>query len=330
MLWMAINEFPIEERFKSENLFLLGVWCHPDKQPPNAVLAPFVHQMVAFNSTQPVFVEIDGILRCVSSVVMALVTDLPARAKSTKFLQFNGEFGCPKCEQQGICIHGHYYFPFVEESLRPLRNMSEIMEWYSNFSQIVSKRSNKRPNGAHRNHWKGVKGFSVLSLLPDFDLVKDTTLEVLHQFYLGICPDLLQNLKERKGIDFKYWAEIMQGMKFPVEFTNYKMDLLSTKKWGAIEWKYFLSYIFIPLFHCGNIPREDFELWAKLVVVNWCSCASELDESDLPKLAELCDDLVKQYQHIYHQDLRVKMNFHILQHLVDDIDRFGLMWTHSA
>lgn len=326
LLWGCINELPISERFKSENLILLGIWCHPIP-PPNCAIAPFVHQLRHLRQTI-VPVEIDGNVKSAQCTVMAFITDFVARAKVTKIMQYNGRYGCPKCLHLGQLLNSTNYYPCIDPHLRPLRTHDWVLHVYENFASLVSEETVSPSKKLF--HYKGIKGFSVLSLIPDFDLILDVCLEFQHQLYINICSNLY-DLTIAKKCDQKYLNKVLGFMKIPREFKTWNLDLDYVHKWSAIDHRYFLTYYWIPLMHQApkSLPDSHWNLWTDLIFVNWCLSGKVVSK----ELIALMETKINRFQQLYQEHFgvaKMTINIHSLLHVRRDIERFGLAWTHSA
>ncbi len=326
LLWGCINELPISERFKSENLVLLGVWCHPF-QPSNCVIAPFVHQLRWLQQTIVPVVVGDSV-KAAQCSLMAFITDFVCRAKVTKIMQFNGCFGCPKCLQKGEQVDITNYYPFVASHLRPLRTHDWMLNVYDNFENLVSAAQIAPTKKLY--HFKGVKGFSVLSLIPNFDVIEDVCLEFQHQLYINICSNLY-NLTIAKFCNKQYLNKVLAYMKIPREFKTWNLDLDFVHKWSAIDWRYFLTYYWTPVMHQSpkDLSDSHWKLWTTLIYINWCVSGKYISNDLLHKLDDRVEEFVKEYEAQFGLS-KMTINIHTLLHIPRDIQRFGMGWTHSA
>ena len=109
---------------------------------------------------------------------------MPAKALVLNFDQFNGRFGCLKCEQPGQTVktgeRGHVHaFPFQEADPKgPPRTHKGFVD--------NAKLAYDSKSIAH-----GVKGPTCLSRLKNYDLVLGTGIDYMHSVLLGVMRLLM-------------------------------------------------------------------------------------------------------------------------------------------
>ena len=106
-------------------------------------------------------------------------------------MQYNGEYGYWKCLQSGQTVktgpHGHARaFPFNNADPKgPLRTNDLTLEHAKEAVQ-------EQLAGKTRCAVKGVKGFSLLSILRHHDIVRGTAIDYMHGVLLGVRKLLLK------------------------------------------------------------------------------------------------------------------------------------------
>ena len=63
--------------------------------------------------------------------VLCATLDLPAKAKVLNFVQYNGQFGCSVCKEEGMVVkvgRGSTHVYTCSQPLAPLRNHKECYE----------------------------------------------------------------------------------------------------------------------------------------------------------------------------------------------------------
>ena len=117
-------------------------------------------------------------------LTIAGTCDLPAKALVLNSVQFNGRFGCLKCEQPGQTVktgeRGHVHaFPFQEADPKgPPRTHKGFVD-------------NAKLAYDSKSIVHGVKGPTCLSRLKNDDLVLGTGIDYMHSVLLGVMPLLM-------------------------------------------------------------------------------------------------------------------------------------------
>lgn len=125
--------------------------------------------------------------------------DASARAEVQNIMYSNGEYGCFVCELQGKTCEvgsGHNTVFILDPENPPERRTMERMH-----SQA---RKCEQEKSAHE---MGVKGPSIVSLIPHFDISKGLLPDFLHVFFLGIFRTLLTLWFGSKNKDEDYYVK---------------------------------------------------------------------------------------------------------------------------
>lgn len=134
--------------------------------------------------------------------------DLPAKAIVLNCKQFNGEYGCSYCEDEGVpraTTHLHRNWPYSSCSVPRthrgiLANAREALHTKAPVSDIKILCTCIQKCACTRNmhmcilQVKGVKGASVLAAHPHFDLCRGMVIDVMHCVYLGVIAKTLMGL----------------------------------------------------------------------------------------------------------------------------------------
>jgi hypothetical protein len=319
-LWATINEIPIEDRFKSKNIFLLGVYFGTLKPNPNVFLAPLIHQILQIEKSPPT-VNIHGTLQPVVCTILTIIADLPARSSIMYMSQYNGKQGCTQCYQKGSFIERRMTFPYVKSERRRLRSCDHLRSILLQLESSTQKNVN------------GIKGFSVLQCIPHYDLFLDTSIEYMHCVFINTCKKLF--VLWLKGIggwkmDLNLLQPIIQTMKLPAHLSSFHVDITNWENFKAINWKYWLLYLNFPLFwNHQQLPSQLWNHWLRFLKIGvFLSCRS-LSKNKLQTFREECEQFVMDHTKIFGK-VHATINIHYFLHAAADIERFGLASSHSA
>ena len=98
-IYLTVQNLPRNERYKEENIILVGLLPGPSKPPLtiNSYLVPLVEELkTAWNSGIRVTVH-NGSEVTVRLALVCVACDIPASRKVCGFLGFNALLGCNKC-----------------------------------------------------------------------------------------------------------------------------------------------------------------------------------------------------------------------------------------
>ncbi len=166
----AINELP--PHLREKHILLHGLWFGTEKPAMNTFLKPFVEECKLLETRGLIF-ENDEQPRKVFAHILS--ADSPARAIVKNCKQFNGKHGCDWCEFAGETIDGGpptRYYPYRGP---PKMRTAEKQVKYGLQAIDVE------------DAVKGVKGPSVVGILPSFNQVQGKIPITFNVLYLYVC-----------------------------------------------------------------------------------------------------------------------------------------------
>ena len=95
----AVAELKPQDRFLRKNIFMTGLWSGPSK--PNVqyfLQAGFLDQYQKLQQQITFRDQVTGKITTFAVKVLALIADQPARAACVCVKQWNGSYGCGKCD----------------------------------------------------------------------------------------------------------------------------------------------------------------------------------------------------------------------------------------
>ena len=184
----------------------------------------------------------------------------------------------------------------------------------------------------------GVKGPSILSSLPNFDIAQGLVYDSLHGHDLGVSRQLgslwfdSSNSKQDWYIGQPSTITSIDNravcIKPPGNVTRMYRSLNQRAYWKGSEWKHFvISYgptvlknILKPAYY------RHFLLYSEACfILN----QTTITQDDLFRAGENLDSFVEQFQSLY--GLRnMSSNIHLLLHCVECVRRWGPLWAYSA
>lgn len=170
-----INELP--PHLRSHHILLTDLWFGRSKPKMNTFLEAFVSECKDFETSGFYFQE-ESNPRKVFALICS--SDSPARAMLRNCKQYNGKYGCDWCEHEGVTIIANRgpptrYYP--QRGAVPMRTSKSQAQY-----AVMAEHANEPV--------KGVKGLSVIDLLPTFNTVNGFTSEYMHSVCQGVVREL--------------------------------------------------------------------------------------------------------------------------------------------
>ncbi|XP_072047976.1 uncharacterized protein [Amphiura filiformis] len=323
----VINELPLRKRFSKKNVVLFGLWFGPSKPNMNCYLAPIVetlHEIYVkgFEVTMP-----NGEKSVCRVLALACTMDLPAMSAVKEVHQFNGSYGCGLCEHEGVLAQRK-------------RGKCRVYPYQGNIQIRTHQRIVDQGKAALQSGCKqtvyGVKGLSVVMLIPKCDMATHFLLDHMHGVCLGVVKRQMQCwfdslLKEKYCIKGNVDAlnEVFLRIKPPSDIRRPPQSLHRKVNFKASEYMYFLLFYGLHVLK-GCLPPLYFTHFAMLsrgvyLLMTDCVEMCDLDEAD-KLLAEWLKNLEK-----YYGPEQCTINAHnVGQHLVNSVRLGGPLYTHGC
>lgn len=220
-----------------QNVFMIGAFYGKSKPgDSNEYLQEFVDELKQITNEGIVYKD-----KVVKLKMHALICDAPAKAFVLKIRGHNGNNSCPRCIGQGIWskTHTRTYFPNLDSPLRT----------HNSFINLEDKTLHL--------------GRTILTEIPNFDLINDTPFDVMHVIYIGVVKKLISlwagSPKHNKSLPSNLISVLDDKLNFlrkniPVEFQrkpnkNSRIHpLRDLSRWKATELRQCLLYTGLVVF----------------------------------------------------------------------------------
>jgi len=322
-LLCAVNELPMSIR--NCNVMMHTLWFGRFKPCVSTFLQPFVSEIIMLYNNGFHFIHTATNVTHTFFVNATLcICDAPARAMVQNFTQFNGAFGCGFCTHPGQRIrkgHGNVQI-YPMDQWYPLR---------------TNKQSLKNATKATRmgKPIQGVKGASLLSLLPNFDIVQCLNVDYMHCVLLGVTRQFLNLWTESSSCGRPFYVKniaaldsILKSIKPPNEIRRLPRTLMDKKFWKASEFKSFLL-IYSPVLLMKTLPRQYYRHWLLLCNGIQLLLQEQVTEVMISTSRNCLNKFITLIPELYGWQ-NVTYNVHILCHLPDTVKNWGPLCCHSA
>lgn len=289
----------------SEKIFVVAIYCGPDKPEINSYLRPLVTELKELHScgftTSGRRYKID---------MDKIVADAPARAFLKQIKGHTGYYACERC-----CTRGEYRKGISFSSICAPERTDE------------SFKKMEQPE-----HHIGLSPLIEIN----FPMVSRFVLDWMHLVLLGImrrllnlwCNEVPHKVSQQSKSSMN--DKLMMLRKWtPSEFQRKPRSFSDLERWKAVECRLFLLYTGSTILemHLSNDQFKHFLLLFYAMRI-FCDKDSHTDEM-IDYGHKLCVKFVKNYPQIYKGKNTV-YNIHSLIHLSQDVKKFGPLDDFSA
>ncbi|KAJ8049505.1 hypothetical protein HOLleu_02277 [Holothuria leucospilota] len=250
--------------------------------------------------------------------------DAVARCLLQNFHQYNGSFGCGTCFHEGETVENGMGFTRVY----PVRGVVECCTAQNTLERAVDA---VRLNMVIQ----GVKGPTILSLLPKFDFIDGFVPEYMHSVILGVVRQFETLWLDSENHEKPFYigkftstlSNLLQAIKPCSEGDRLPRCISERKFWKATEWRNFLFYS--PRLLIGILPNVYLSHWWLLVfAINNLTSSSVSSLMINESRAALLKFVIK-IESLYGLE-HVSYNVHQLAHLSQYVTNWGPLWATSA
>jgi len=315
---------------KLRRMFMLciSVWYADIKPEMNTYLIPVcVRLRDSFHNGGFTWTHLRTKLIFQSKVTAPLVVaDAPARTMIQNIHNFNGTYGCNMCEIK----------TYQTEETEGLRRRRIYKYQYKMWHLRTHERMIRYANLAEKSHCivKGVKGRTIVHMLPGTDLGTLLFPEILHSVALGTVKQMIALWIEKSG-DWNIKVHLididifLMKIKPPDTLNRLPRRLSLSKFWKGYEyiyWALFYSVFAIQPF----LPAKYMQHWILFVIaINILLQNRIYIHPDLEKAEYLLQKFVQQFQDLYGER-ELMYNIHQMIHLGLSTRRWGPLFDNSA
>lgn len=190
-IYLAVNNLPRSERFKPENIILVGVMpgpTEPKKAEINHYLKPLVDELLELYTGINISTYEEPSGTRIRAASLNTECDLPASRKINGFTSHVSYRGCPKCDRSfGVSKNGTIDYSGFD-----------VDSWMSRTKEMNMKDAQKwkaATNDKTRSELKKQSGtrWSELHRLPYYDVVRCATVDPMHNLFLGTAKRLAEH-----------------------------------------------------------------------------------------------------------------------------------------
>ena len=182
----------------------------------------------------------------------------------------------------------------------------------------------------------GVKGISILTLVPQFDVITGFNLEYMHSVLLGVVRQFaylwLDSSSSRRdyylGNKVELLDKMIMNVKPPAEIKRLPRSLTTRRFWKAAEWRSFLLF-YTPIFLKGLSPTAFYDHWLLISYAVYTLLNDNISGEDI-LLAEIALYKFAALVATLYGNEHISYNVHLLVHLAKSVKLWGPLWANSA
>jgi hypothetical protein len=319
-VYFIVNELPLALRHV--HMIMAALWVGSGKPSIQGMLVPIVESLKKLEETGLLWM-CNG-TPMLSKVFLCIVScDSVARPLLQNMKQFNGKYGCGFCLCEGHVVSKGRGHVLVYTGLPADERTNENMFRHAEKSA---------ENG---DSYFGIKGPSIFSLLPNFDMARGFVPEYMHSVLLGCVRQFVFLWFDSSSHDEAFYLgrrlrdvdAILLQIKPPSEIKRLPRSLNLRKYWKASEWRNFLLFYFIHL--SDFLPKKYFDHWCLLAFAVYSLLSKHITKDALIFCDLALHKFVTQVEELYGKQ-HVSYNVHLLTHLTTSVERWGPLWCNSA
>ncbi|XP_029175248.1 uncharacterized protein LOC114943728 [Nylanderia fulva] len=252
------------------------------------------------------------------------ILDSTARPKIQEFNQFNGEGGCPFCLNLGETMEkGRGYIRIYRPFIGTLRTSQQVLIDAEN-----AINQNESVNG--------VKGFSPLSIVPIFDVVRSYVPDYMHANLLGtirtFCEIWFNSTYHNRpwyiGNKRNQVNQRLLSIKPPTEIRRTPSSIEKRALWKATDWRNFGMYYSLVVLR-GILPTKYYEHWFLLVFTLRLLLKENVTKTDIDEAKLSIHKFVELTETLYGPEFLL-FNLHLHLHMPRCVKDWGALWDSSA
>lgn len=318
-IYVTVQNLPREERFKSENIILVGIL--PGPKEPSLSIDSFMQPMIEelnemFSNGFSVLTPYNFTIK-MRLAIGCVTCDIPATRKVCGFLSHNANLGCNKCYKQ-FSANDCDPSLFNRDSWR-IRTAAEHRADCRKISLEVTKTKMRAAESQY-----GVR-FCALLKLPYYDPIRFVAIDLMHNLLLGTAKHMFctwvevglltdSNLRKIDLLINKFSVPSNVG-RLPVHI---KSNYLSFK---ASQWSSW-TLLYSPVLLKDILPDEHYKCWLLFVRATAILSQRTLHILDVDTADKLLENFCKTVERIYGRDYCTP-NMHLHLHIKDTILDFG-------
>jgi hypothetical protein len=323
VLYLVVLNLPRSERFKWENVIVVGIIPNMDQEPKslNEFLRPLVDELKVLWKGVRLASDFSTVPLLFRAALLCTSSDIPASGKLCGLKGHSAVLGCSRCKKKfpGSFGEKRDYSGFHRENWE-LR------------TDVDHRRSAKKIKGCKTKveaqrigREVGINSYSVLLDLEYFDIIRFCAIDPMHNLFLGTAKYVFKFWISEGHISKQQLTKIekrLGEMDVPPDMGRLPQKISSNHGcYTAEQWKnWTLVYSLYAL--KDILGDEHLKCWQAFVLACEYICKPVLTEEDITKADLMLLKFCRKFQTLYG-NLAITPNMHLHCHLKDVILDYG-------
>ena len=326
VIYLVLMNLPREERFKWENVILVGIIPDMETMPKsiNPFLRPLVDEMKVLWRGIRLHSSISSIPLLYRAAILLAASDIPAARKLCGLKGHSARRGCSKCFKPfpGSVKSGRDFSGFDRENWPKRCN-----DLHRKYAEMVRKAVNKTTHEKLATQYGCY--FSVLLELEYFDAIRFTVIDPMHNLFLGTAKMMFQLWLDKDLLTkakLKIIEERIHSLDVGTGVGRLPHKISSNHgRYKASQWKNWTLIYSVYALH-GLLPEEHLNCWHTFVMACRLLTVPTLSCADLTKADMLLLKFCRQFEVLYGKDY-VRINMHLHCHLKECVEDYGPVYS---
>lgn len=330
-IYLTINNLPRSERFKKENVILVGVMPGPSASHTtelNNYLSPLVDELIMlYDQGIQVSNPVTGSPILIRAALMMVACDMPAARKTCGFTSPVSRRGCYKCDRTFVVDNDTNRVNFsggYDVENYQWQNKNDVA---THAAKWMTATTNKDRVEIERNY--GTR-WSELHRLSYFDAARFTIIDAMHNLLLGTPKRMFNDWVDDGDLtreDLRRMKHIAEGLVLPIDFDMISPDRIAGGLSGlkAAEWKSWVL-IYSPFLLQNHLDDKKFQHWMKLVSACRILLKPSITFDEVNSAHSYLVEFCKEYETIYGSN-KVTPNIHAHCHIKECILNYGGVYS---
>lgn len=321
-VYLIIMNLPRKERYKRENLLLIGLLPGPQepKHDINTYLNPLVLELQQFLKGVNVTIPQKSTQKLVKCALLCVSCDIPAGRKVCGFMGHNARLGCSRCSKEFPGSVGCMDYSGFDREFWTARDPSDHRDTGKRWLKCTTKkdRVDLESSTGYR--------YSVLLELPYFDSTRMLVIDPMHNLFLGTGKHMIKAVwlgKEVIGHDkFDIVQSRVDNCKVPPDIGRIPHKISSHfSSFTADQHKNWIIYFSLIALR-GILLNEDLECWRHYVLACRLLSQHKITIEQLCLADALLMKFCRRTESMYGPSI-VTPNMHLHAHLKQCILDYG-------
>ena len=326
-MYITIMNLPRNERFKRENVILLGIIPAMDHEPPhvNAFLQPLVAELQELKTGVRMYTSESPRFRVtVRAMLLCAACDIPAGRKLCGFMGHSATLWCSRCLKRFAGGFGSHDCSGFDRDNWPPRTIDVHKQHVARIKNAKSFQEKCKLESQF-----GVR-YSRLLELSYFNPIRHNIVDPMHNLFLGTAKHLLKKIWLERGIlnthDLQRIQTRVDSICPPADIGRIPKKIASGfSNFTADQWKNWT--VIYSLFALRDIlPLPHYQCWESFVLACRFLCSTVINQNDLKKADLLLLHFCRRVESLYGKDA-ITPNMHLHAHLRECVHDYGPIYS---